>query len=701
MSGTRRKTHGSKHDEQRLDEDNCNMESEDGEELARVDSTVNIIKPEPARRINIILLCIVCGVLLFTTITFCSLYAVARASNQAATVAAKMTGNSVCCKGLQSPPSPWSYTCANGRCLKVSGTPKTRAQQFSSCKMSCGEFGGLWPKPRTKSVIGNKTIAILPYNIVLKSIACKGTKCTGAVKVGGRSVESMIKAAFSYFVNTTQKMCLPLAVLDPSSCTKESQSGRVVVTVTVKSQDTSLKLSTSEAYTLKINSKTNEVFADINADTFFGARHGLETLSQLISYDEVGDALQIVSYADIVDSPAFPFRGLMLDTSRNFYSVKSILRQLDAMSYNKLNTFHWHITDTHSFPIFINDQPQMSLLGAYSQRQVYSLDDVTKITEYARLRGIRVLPEFDQPAHAGNGWQWGPSAGKGDLAFCVNRRPWQSYCVEPPCGQLNPLNNNTYDVLGKIYKDYLSRFSPDLFHFGGDEVDINCWNTTAEVIKWMQAHGKSRNKDDFMDLWNLFLVRAAKKFKSLDKDMPLILWSSHMTDPGYLEKYLDNKTYIIHLWNKADSKATANILNKGFKVIFSNYDHVYLDCGFGGWVSDGNNWCSPYKEWQLFYNLNPRKFMTNLKVPLSRLADQVLGGEANMWSEQVDENSAEMKIWPRVAGLAERLWADPVTPWIDADSRIIHQRHRLVERGINADALKPQWCYQNSGYCRS
>lgn len=35
------------------------------------------------------------------------------------------------------------------------------------------------------------------------------------------------------------------------------------------------------------------VLATIDAETFFGARHALETLSQLITYDEVNDVLQV------------------------------------------------------------------------------------------------------------------------------------------------------------------------------------------------------------------------------------------------------------------------------------------------------------------------------------------------------------------------------------------------------------------------
>jgi len=59
----------------------------------------------------------------------------------------------------------------------------------------------------------------------------------------------------------------------------------------------------------------------------------------------------------------------------------------------------------------------------------------------------------------------------------------------------------------------------------------------------------------------------------------------------------------------------------------------------------------------------------------------------------------ESKLWPRGAALAERLWTDPDTNWQAAEIRLIHHRQRLVERGIKADALQPEWCHQNEGFC--
>ena len=58
----------------------------------------------------------------------------------------------------------------------------------------------------------------------------------------------------------------------------------------------------------------------------------------------------MINLTDIIDEPKYSHRGILLDTSRHFLNKKVILQHLDLMEMNKMNVFHWHITDDSSFP---------------------------------------------------------------------------------------------------------------------------------------------------------------------------------------------------------------------------------------------------------------------------------------------------------------------------------------------------------------
>lgn len=81
---------------------------------------------------------------------------------------------------------------------------------------------------------------------------------------------------------------------------------------------------------------------------------------------------------------------------------------------------------------------------------------------------------------------------------------------------------------------------------------------------------------------------------------------------------------------------------------------------------------------------------------------QIKGGEACMWTEQVDENSLDSRIWPRAIALAERLWSDPPQRDI-SDKETINRfslfHKRFLELGLKSDAIFPKYCEQNENEC--
>ena len=83
---------------------------------------------------------------------------------------------------------------------------------------------------------------------------------------------------------------------------------------------------------------------------------------------------------------------------------------------------------------------------------------------------------------SGAGWE----AVDPSFTVCRSGKPWEDYCVQPPCGQLNPTSDGMYRVLQTIFTDMLSMFQPTTFHMGGDEIHVGCWNSSELITDWLQ-----------------------------------------------------------------------------------------------------------------------------------------------------------------------------------------------------------------------
>ena len=177
-----------------------------------------------------------------------------------------------------------------------------------------------------------------------------------------------------------------------------------------------LSIGADESYTLALGNSSsssssgggdgdvNVVRATLTAETQWGAMRGLETFAQLVRWSGadphdggayVGNASYYVDNIplSVVDAPRFPWRGLMVDSSRHFLPLSTLKRALDAMSFNKLNVLHWHATDDNSWSIQSATYPRFAQVGGYAPRMVHSTADIAELRQYARERGIVIYVE--------------------------------------------------------------------------------------------------------------------------------------------------------------------------------------------------------------------------------------------------------------------------------------------------------------------
>ncbi|KAK2170988.1 hypothetical protein NP493_1119g00004 [Ridgeia piscesae] len=288
------------------------------------------------------------------------------------------------------------------------------------------------------------------------------------------------------------------------------------------------------------------------------------------------------------------------------------------MSYDKLNVFHWHVVDDQSFPYPSRTFPNLTEFGAYSPSHRYSRNDVTRIIREARLRGIRVIPEFDTPGHTHS---WGKALPK-LLTPCwgdgMDGGPYvPNYPLHGAAEVINPTEEYTYQVLETLYGEIVQDFPDEYVHLGLDEAYHACWKSNFEIADWMSRH----NISDYSRLEEYYIRRltdivtshGAKyviwqdpvdKNVSISKDSLVVVWKDSFNGPP--GKF--------HPWQTYMSRVTA----KGHKVVLAS--PWYLNV-----ISYG-------QDWRRYYVIEPTNF-TDSDQSTRRL---VQGGEATVWTEYID-----------------------------------------------------------------
>jgi hexosaminidase len=368
------------------------------------------------------------------------------------------------------------------------------------------------------------------------------------------------------------------------------------------------ELGEDESYVLQITPGGGS----LTAPTILGAMHGLQTLLQLIEVTPDGFAAPA---ATIRDTPRFPWRGLMIDVSRHFIPIDILKRNIDGMEAVKMNVFHWHLSENQGFRIESKKFPKLHEMG--SDAMFYTQDEARDLINYARERGIRVVPEFDMPGHS-TAWFVGyPELASGPGPYGIERK----WGVFDPA--MDPTNEKTYKFLDELIAEMTKLFPDHYFHIGGDEVNGKQWDVNPKIQAFMKSHNLKNNEA-------LQAYFSGRVQKLVTKHGKAVIGWDEVFIPGV------PKDIVIQSWRGAASLAQA--ASQGYQGILSN--GYYLDLG---WSTARH------------YAVDPMGgAAANLTPDQQKL---ILGGESCMWSEYVNAQNIDSRIWPRNAAIAERLWS--------------------------------------------
>eukprot|EP00041_Stephanoeca_diplocostata_P027498 m.756763 g.756763 ORF g.756763 m.756763 type:complete len:607 (+) comp23185_c0_seq3:84-1904(+) len=450
------------------------------------------------------------------------------------------------------------------------------------------------------------------------------------------------------------------------------------LSVHVLDADETLGMSTLENYTLTISFYPQS--ANLSAQTIYGAIHGLETFSQLIQPD------YSIREQVIVDYPRFPHRSVLIDSARHFLPVPLLFAHLDAMAYNKMNVLHWHIVDMPSFPYESVKFPDMSKNGAFDENHTYSPSDIQSVIQYAKYRGIRVIPEFDVPGHTFPAWDR-----RGVLH--QNSTLLTKCAVYDSVGGYGPLRADleaTYTVLETLFSEVAEAFPDQVFNMGGDEVHPECWEQNEDVATYLKLHNMTGS-----DLGAAFTKRVMQFIDATLKKTAM-MWRPGIGDSVALEDTPADMVYDVYgpmqvtPWPEKpvtigyNESATYTTKYGHYVVRSANY---YLD-QFCTADPDNKHYGTYWGYWQgwEYYNVDP--VHGEIDVAAGGRPELVIGGCANMWGEHVDATNFMPRVWPRTSTMAERFWSAATVNDSDTARPRLHEfRCKMVRRGIPAEPI--------------
>lgn len=248
--------------------------------------------------------------------------------------------------------------------------------------------------------------------------------------------------------------------------------------------------------------------------------------------------------------------------------------------------------------------------GSHSNTAFYTQAQIADLVAYARLRGVRVVPEFDMPGHSGGFCSSLSSAG---LQCCG------SQIEDDPAGK-------SVAIISTILTEMASLFPDAVMHIGADE--------TGSSAPCTAANTKS------------FEVKIIKHLLSLGKTP--MGWEEILLTTGAAASY---PSVIVAQWCDPHGTTWWEIAKRGYRTVMNSDDQFYLN-----------------------YPLTSAKSLWFDMMAGNTCADEacrqlLLGGETAMWMDdyvgsclfgnEQDANfslSASRLIWPRTAIAAGTFW---------------------------------------------
>ena len=413
----------------------------------------------------------------------------------------------------------------------------------------------------------------------------------------------------------------------------------------------------NEGYELSVTARRVSVRAKERAGVFYGFQTIRQLLPpQVFREGKVDSVAWTIPAVRIVDRPRFAWRGAHLDVGRHFMPKEFVKKYIDLIALQKMNTFHWHLTEDQGWRLEIRKYPRLTQVGAWRTQTVvgrqgsktdsttwrfdgqrhggfYTQDDAREIIAYARDRFVSVMPEIEMPGHALAAIASYPELGVTGQPADVGTR-WGVYA--------NILNadSSTVSFMQDVLTEVMELFPSQFIHVGGDEADKALWKTSPRIqerIKELGLKDEHELQSWFIQQMDAFLTAHKRR---------LVGWDE------ILEGGLAPGATVMS-WRGTQGGIDA--ARAGHDVIMAPTSHTYLDY-YQSQNTDGEPLAiGGFVPLQMVYSFEP--------VPAElepQYRSHILGGQGQIWTEYMaGPKQVEYMAFPRLTALAEVLWTAP------------------------------------------
>lgn len=367
-------------------------------------------------------------------------------------------------------------------------------------------------------------------------------------------------------------------------------------------------------------------------------------------------------------SPAFKYRGFLIDVCRHFMDVSELKRIINVMALAGYNVFHWHLTDDQAWRFKVPGYDKLEKISCkrpikeyihheMTHEGLYSDKDLKEIVDFCKKRGVTVVPEIEMPGHATALLAAYPEFGCTGNKVEVETR-WGIFS-----DVMNPASKELWAFLDKAVAKLASIFPGPYIHMGGDECPHEQWEQNRKCRRIMRKN----HYKDYNELQGWFTSKAAKLIASYGKRA--LGWDEVVDAPEI------DSSVVVMSWRGLKGAKIAS--SRGHNVILCPEQGCYFDKGYTD---------DPFepKQWGVYSVHDTFNIDLSMKELSEKQRELILGAQCNVFVEQMHNGrEAEYMMFPRAFVLADNLWLGDNKSW----ERVVKRKKAMSELCYNLDIV--------------